>query len=412
MDLNADCLRLIIEEMDMAAMISLACLNENLLILIQDTMRRKLSNKKLVFLSPYNFNDPTYSETNIYEDENRIHIRDKQLILNILTKFGDLITKLSVLHESRIFNYMAQDMFGLINCYCSDNLREFHIYEEHDIFDAFKTPFKSVKRLELDGNFNRIDNSNHTFGELFPAMRELILNTVEIYNVSCLDDNYSKMEHLSTTLDEEVHNYYWCAGRPFNRSTFERFIENNLQIKSLRIDQCTPSLLRYVAEKLPQLQNLTLNRYKHVENDHLGANFQHVTKFEMRGSFYALPPFISFGDVEEFYTDGSTSDWMRFIDEKKNLKRLFINHLLSDSEIHYISTSNLSLVDVYFTCEEGVQVNNLIQLIENTKSLQNLAFVTPWTNVWQEAIDQLMNQFGNEWIITHIPLNIRLQRKW
>lgn len=115
----------------------------------------------------------------------RISIRNncfKALIKGILIKFGHLISRLSVLNGVWVSKNTAKEIFRSINLYCSENLSEFEIHEENDIFVEFTRAFKKVESVSLEGDFNRVDNSKHTFSQVFPAIRNLILYTVEIHN--------------------------------------------------------------------------------------------------------------------------------------------------------------------------------------------------------------------------------------
>lgn len=47
MDLNVDCMRLIFEELDRFALISMAAANEDFLIVVQDVLRQKFPKKNI-----------------------------------------------------------------------------------------------------------------------------------------------------------------------------------------------------------------------------------------------------------------------------------------------------------------------------------------------------------------------------
>lgn len=243
------------EEMDTITLFSLAVAYKNRLIPVQDAVRRKLSSKTLVFRSPYNSNNRLYSESNVDEFDDRIEIRNEKMILDILREFSPLISKLHILHEREIYPDITRNIFRMINAHCAESLHEIQIYETYDIFWEFKKPFLNVERVSIGGKFHQLTSSILRFVDIFPAMRELILNTIEVKNSEWLNCNYPMMEKLTVKLYD--NRGYWGNWRPFNETCLKQLIRSNTQIHHLRVENSTPQLLKFIGDELPHLQNFT-----------------------------------------------------------------------------------------------------------------------------------------------------------
>lgn len=405
MDLNIDCQLLIVENLPMTDLLSLAETSQDLQLLVGEILRCKFAKKTMIFRSPYH--SPIITINNLEEFHDRIEARNVAVVMKILEKFGHFILHLDIFHGFIITKDVSIDIFRAVNSYCSDTLTELHISNWNDIFNEFKKPLKKLEYLSLEGNFYRMSNSNLTFGNIFPSLYHLTLRNVEFANASWLDHNYPYLHHLTVDIWNGYHP------RPewrINRITFKRLIESNTQISSLTLKFPSPSVLQIVADQLICLESLEIVFFQEGMIGYINSNIRfHQLKTLIVNEGPALEHLV-FDNLVEFESNGLSQEWINLVKNQKSLKQLRINRLIEDFELLELVNIDANLTHIYFQCENEAQVQNIVQLIEGNQCLTNLHVHTPKNIDWNEGFEALQEQLPHHWNVIKTPFNIDLQR--
>lgn len=141
-----------------------------------------------------------------------------------------------------------KEVVAMANRHCT-SLMEFHLYScEKDAFDGATTPFLSVEKVFLGGGSSVKFSGALPFNELFPKLRFLSLDPIQLANVQNTSMKCSNLKHL--------HLPYQS---PFNRADDEKLnslIRMNPTIRFLSNNFVSILVLKTASEHLPNLESL------------------------------------------------------------------------------------------------------------------------------------------------------------
>lgn len=152
-----DCQQQILEELDLFSLISVSELNKQISNIAAGILQKKFAKKSLNL--PSRSHSGTIKSADISENSFSITIKNVQLFLKVLDKFGYLVKTLKIDHLSP---HEISSIYEYINLYCSETLEQIDFnMRDHDFFNAFTTPFKKVQRVSILGTPERwrIQNS-------------------------------------------------------------------------------------------------------------------------------------------------------------------------------------------------------------------------------------------------------------
>lgn len=407
MDLNVDCHLMILEQLEMFELLTLIESNRNFVHVVRHILRRKFITKTVIFLHPNIINNPKYTRINVEESRHSIQIRHFAFLSITLQYFGDLISSLTVLQDSKFTEEDAQHLYRSINLHCAGTLRKLHISSENDIFIHFGRSFEMVKFLSLNGRFSHLNNSNFTFSTLFPCVREMILN-IEFSDDDWLDQKFPYLEYVKIALANNEN-----INRVLSVAALERLIQSNLHIQSLSLRFVTPQILRMITEKLPQLEYLALIDYHETNagDENIHNNFEHLKKIIVRNSEPTVPSRTRFGNLEEYQTNGYSMEWIQLIQRQNSLKKIRIDRWLHDFEVFKLANAASQLTEIQFVCGDFIEVAYLVRMIENHQNLKKIRLNTQRLTSWNDKFNHLQELLTNEWIIRNdIPYIIQFER--
>lgn len=408
MDLNADCKLLILEKLDLSELISVSELNNHLSLLVENVLRCRLAGKLVVLPGPYTMFS---SRSDELPPENSVIIEEFPLASKVLKNYGHLISSIKIDNFYMPLN-SAKTIYKLINLHCSETLTELHISNTlTNIFDAFEKPFKIVENLLLEGSFDKLDNSNYGFNELFPSMRFLKCGVMSTYNTKWINNRFEHLEYVHAHLNDQASVY---AGR-FRAYELEQLIRSNPQIKNLTLKYVNPKLLKFIADQLPRIENLQLENYDEFNDNGVESycfHFEHMKSFSMRSSSHSMPVNISFGNLLSMHVNSCPvicSRWIEFVERSRSLKK-FSRISITKAEILRISSANLNFNEISFECDEDIQPNDIVGLIEGVKDLKKIILKIRSGWILNEMVDVLGKIFYEEWNINVFGLSVCLQR--
>lgn len=363
------------------------------------TFNLKFSKKTIKFDTPPFPEDPY--------DKDRIVIQDHEMAKKLLKYFGHLMSSIVVEMPEYKEHPPKSNLLEFINLYCSKTLRQFEVHgsviPDEYFFDNFTQPFDRVENLTFFGYFERPNGIKFILSELFPSLRRLIIRATQT-DMSFVNENLPHLEHF----DAVISSYDFP-----NRMTdpvFRKMIENNRQIKSLRLQYSNHDLLKFVADELPKLQNLKLVYYKENADDiKYNVNFDSVKRFVMKyGTAYSMPRNVSFNNLIEFVTDAmpkNSSKWLDFVIQSNSIEKLILNgRYIENDEFERIITHNENLLEFHGIFKLDINHNNVVDFIKNGKRLEKITFEFVATDdlgneVFFEIVNVLENRFSEMWNI-------------
>lgn len=411
MDLHADCLLIIFEDLHLYDLINLSEINTKLWIIVEDILRRRLAKKRVVLDWRYYSSEPKYLAQYKDEEETNIEIAHLPMISRFFPNFGHLVRKLAIYHYFEINETHAQIMYQLINSHCTESLTELLIYDNrNNIFAEFTKPFKNVESIYLDGNFISLDNSNRNFSELFPSLRKLRLEKGNLFDLNVSDHKFPHLEFLDVDS--------WAASRA---PSIKKLIKNHPKIQTLILTSVEGDLFQFIADELPNIEELQISLFDQKRNYNASAyfHFEHIKSFSFGGYTHYFPLNISFGDsLKVLKMNAFTVHSEKLIEMvfkyKNNLKILHLDYVeLNDEQILQLADADFHLDELKIKCKKGIELENIFKLIENLKenSLKHLAIFFTEYNFRETAINILTNRLADEWSISEDGYYIYLDRK-
>lgn len=413
MYLNIECNLLILEELDLTSLISLAETNRHFLNLAADVLRRRLKDKIIVFSISNSGHRITEHAT---EEDDAVKVHDIDTMLKLLKYFGSSISKMEILNDEDsfisqmgIFNDEAKvqsevqmkSVYKFVNLYCSKTLVQLHMANApKGFFDEFLQPFTMLQNVSFSGYLDRLSNERSSLSEIFPKMRRLILNSYHIDDSSWVDQLFPHMVHLSLM----VYNIQGDSPTRMTTPKIERLLANNLQIRSLALEDASLDMLKIVANKLPNLEKLELKMFDVFDlDDEDEIHFEHLKFFKTRLSSHSLPIIIDLNHIEEFETDAfpdSCQRWMEFVETNKHLKKLKVDHYyIRNSDVLRLAQANSNIVDMSLWCGVGVKSESIVKLIENNKQMKTLHLKLKSKETLNSTVDTLRTQLGDSWVV-------------
>lgn len=410
MQLNIECNLLILEELDLTSLISLAETNKHFLNLAADVLRRRLKDKIIVFSIS---NSDHRITQHVTEEDDAVKVYDIDTMLKLLKYFGSSISKMEILNDEdsfiskmRILNDKANQsevqmilVYKFVNLYCSKTLVQLHIANApNGFFNEFLRPFTMLQNVSFSGYLDRLSNERSSLSEIFPEMRRLILNSYHIDDSSWVDQLFPHMVHLSLM----VYNIQGDSPTRMTSPKIERLLANNLQIRSLALEDASLDMLRIVANKLPNLEKLELKMFDVFDlDDEDKIHFEQLKFFKTRLSSHSIPIIIDLNHIEEFETDAfpdSCQRWIEFVETNKHLKKLKVDHYyIRNSVVLRLAQANSNIVDMSLWCGVGVKSESIVKLIENNKQMRTLHLKLKSTETLNSTVDTLRTQLGDNW---------------
>lgn len=404
MDLNIDVQLLILEEMDLLDLISVSETNPHFSSLAEDVFRRKNAKKLFKII------DPLFgSFQNLIETNKTIYIRQFSVILRLLKQFGHLISRLVIIYGTT--SKLAMNVVSIntiseaINLHCSKTLTHFEVFNYHNsFFDSMMKPFEKIEFLLIRGLFNNLGSDTLTFAELFPAMRQLILEYVEVQDTSCIDQKFPHMEKFHI----EISRYN--NSNRFAENEVLKLLTKNPQIRSLKLSKSSRAFLITVNQILPKLESLELVNYFPFNNEsNKRIVFENVKNFSIEGSSESAPKNFEFKKLNEFHTENLPllyNKWVELVKKSPYLQKLYVEKV-DDENLLKLAKIDSNVTEVQFNLKLDVSDQAIVAFVtkfENTKKIHFIRDKMPDT--FDNVAEILKQQSGDKWTIkeTHISL--------
>lgn len=392
--MNLDCQLLILERLNLSALLNVAQTNNHFLQLSTEIYRRKYSSRTISIRSS-DFS-PEFEEIYVAKYFDYIIITNLEIAGKMLNIFGHFITKLSLKCTDMVSNNV-ENITRAINDHCTDSLIQFEMDDcIDDVWTNLQLPFKKIKSVTLSGN---VKTENVALNDLFPKLRELFLKDVEIYDRNAFRQTFPHLEHLLVVILE-------IEG--FVETDVVEMITKNKQLKSLSLENASKKLLKFVSQHMLNLQSIEIVKYlQDTSNDEL-ILFESVKNVSLNYNS-EVPERIIFSQLTELKLEcfPELSDtWIDFIIRNSNLSKLIINCQIS--ETHIAALHLMNLIEVSFTCTPNTNTKTIIEFIESNNKIQKIELKT-FDNLLK---NELLNSksLRHEWKVKDLNFGIEIER--
>lgn len=296
-----------------------------------------------------------------------------------------------------------------VNRYCSETLRQLSVDAfDENLFTGMTKPFEKVEILSVGGEFKTLSSSTLPFVELFPAIRDLHLQNIQIVDHHCIDQKFRHLKSLYVQLCYENETNWFCS----KEKHIENLLRKNPQIQTLSLTYCTPRFLDIVNSILPHVTDLTLINYnaKHKEiEEQPDVVFKYVTHFTLFTGLGEVPLSVFFENLKELHIEaGPTTDWFILAERNRNVEKLFmIGGYVDNEQFTRIVGTDSQLVETTLYISENVWDESIINFMKESKRLRKVTFVSKDTNLFDK---DYWIELENEWKITKYAFAIMLER--
>lgn len=388
--MHFDCQISVIENMDLAQLMSMAQTNGHFKELAENVFKRKFAQKTIYFKHPLQRSRINLADVTIEDD--CVEIFSFNMAVKFLEMFGRFITSLALDFVRRHDNFYA-----LISLYCSETVTHLtlisvpHYVSDHGHFEHFTKPFEKVIRLSLAGAFEALDSVKFNFNELFPCIENLLIGNTFIRNISFADQKLPHLRALHVDVKPETFLHYSVDGM------VRKLIQNNRQIEHLQLERSSQDLLRFVASQLEHLASLSL--VEHNEHDTTLDDIiqlDSVKQFRWLNGTSSVPINMQFRNLIELETDAGPFyclKWIEFVGQSFTLEKLYlIGRYIEIEEMAKLIPVIRHLVEFSGRVEIDIDIGIVVQLVKHGEQLRktHLKFIdTNGSGQW--AFDEMMN---------------------
>lgn len=420
MGLNFDCQLQVLEVLDIASLVSLYETNKRLSSLVEYVIQQKFAKKSVTIVTPF-ANNEFYDQTEINDS---ITINDFRLASKVLKYFGHLIVHLELDFPST--DNQIEEIEELVNLHCSNTLTELIVRADNgDIFRSMTRPFQKVENIRLKKHIKNLCNKLLNFSDLFPSLRRLNFVYVKVSDTRCIEQIFPNLEHLQIDVNHFETSEY------FTEPVLERFMQKNRHIRSLTLQLVTPSVLKLVAENLPELEYLEVQHYYETNDTNNSIHFGKVKRFVMKQSSFSAPNNVIFDELMDLHIDGLPKycrRWFQFIEMHPQLQRIEVTGRdLNASDIMRMAHSHFNVSEISLHSSGNVDSHDIAYLIKHT-NLQSIILkesvlikrkyhdchnsTSNYLRDDQISIERTLRQFfGDKWNVNENHSEIIIQKR-
>lgn len=407
MDLNDDCLLLILEHLDFISLLSIAEINMRYKSLASE-IAKPILRKKFVHIGI--LMEPHLQSPGIYDKEHFIQIKNHTYAEQVLKSFGHLIQKLK-LHNIYKDAYDAnRSIHKLINLHCAKSLIEITLYSStKSLLDEFTNTFANVQRIFIENTVY----SERDLNEIFPAVRHLDFVIFKLpQQPLSVNVTFKYLESLNLCLSPHggFLSQIWAA----------ELITKNPHIQRLKLEHASGRLIYIAADTIPKLEKLELVSVAYLYNQ-VPFNFRNVKELVVKDNFLeSLFLNLKFENIEELNTNNLAESMFGetgFLITNKNLKKL---RLVSDATVtiylnsdlfRQFARSNTTLQEIFISHAYNFELDTFLQFIDNNKQLQRLE-IEFLRSVGRRAVPEtLRDRVSDIWSIDEFSKNLILTKK-
>lgn len=376
-DLNYDCHFLILNQLELNDLVNLAAVNKKYSILAGDFFQRLYAHNQLIIRKPM-----MESLLNTVRNAGEVtFIYGHELAMSLLEHFGSYILSLKIdTHIDAMDD--TKRLVSLASEYCV-NLINFHISSDsEDALEGVNKPFYKVEDLTFGyGSLNRIGNEKFNVNEMFPKIRRLFLDSINLTDTESIDVFIPNMVRLDIKFMFKSPKY----------EEIKDLISKNPQIREVRIPSIVnSSLISFLSKKLPKLEKLEAEV---IVNDYQWPiYFKNVKYFNGNGANN-----YTFNKLEVFECRPDYSDlWIEIIKKHQNIHTLILNNLVfSNLKLPLVARNTDKLKKTIIHCDNDLEPKTIVNFLKENNSLNKLEFCV--RKAKKDKFYEIESQVEDEW---------------
>lgn len=407
MDLNADVQLLILENLNLSDLLSVAQTNRQMYSLAANVFQRKYSKKMVLAYDPHadqhNHNNDTY-------------FRNFEMISKILKYFGALISHLKIVYKldteyTTNISTKINSIHNLINLHCSETLVHFQIDNFYEVsLDKMTKPFINVEKFTIRGRLTQMSSSSLAFDELFPALRELYLPFLRVENKKTLEINLPHLEHIS------IGTFAYSDPSRFTEASVQHILRKNPQIRSVELSSSDQFFLKIINENVPNLEMLELKHFS-PSSVPIDVNFKMVKTLKIYSTWSAkVPENVIFENLRQLHLEGFVYCINRWAEEllktNKHLNRLYLDRgCIGSGVFETLKSATSNIAEISLTFCARVDDESIIQFLRDSPNLKKITFNEFQSGRMENISHALWQEFGDEWKINERMRAILIERR-
>lgn len=407
MDLNADVQLLILENLNLSDLLSMAQTNRQMYSLAANVFQRKYSKKMVLAYDPH---------ADEHNDINDTYFQNFEMISKILKYFGTLISHLEIGYKWKAEYTMnigtkINSIHNLINLHCSETLVHFQIDNFYEVsLDNMTKPFKNVEKFTIRGRLTEMSSSSLTFDKLFPALREMYLPFLRVENKNTLEINLPLLEHIS------IGTFAYSDPSRFTEASVEHILKKNPQIRSVELSCSDQYFLKIINENVPNLEMLELKHFS-PSSVPIDVNFKNVTTLKIYSTWSTkVPENVIFENLVQLHIEGCFDCINRWAEEllktNKHLSRLYLDRGCIGSEVfETLKPATLNITEISLTFCARVDNESIIQFLRDNQNLKKITFNQFQSERMDNITHALWQELGDEWKINERMRAILVERR-
>lgn len=368
-DLNYDCLLLVLEQLDFMSLVSLAETNIRYNSIVSEIVKPIFRNRMVNIAT-----SQTGRPIDITIENDFIRIENFTFAERVVKNLGHVIHGLKLNGAYPQYHNATRSIYQLVNLHCAQTLNEIWFgLDSNDFMDELTNTFESVESVHLWDTLK----TKRNLSAIFPAIRNLYIVLYEASHAHLINVNYAYLENLN------IYMYKNDIGGPLIDGLVSELIKLNPHVRSLRLERVSTELIKIAADSMPQLEQLELI---HMESNYKNGtiNFGNVKIFTANGTYInTLFRNVKFGNVEELNVNSLAESMFRadgFFESNKNLKKLRLMHnkivYLNNHAFRLFRDTKTALQDIFIRPAAITATDTLVELINllysNNEQLETL----------------------------------------
>lgn len=383
-DLNADVLSLIVDQLDILSMLNLL-----------DVYRSGILSSVATMSFRRRFKIPVHTESNTQLCVGS-HYDGKSIIKSSPYDVARMLRQFRGVTEHLVIKHSPTILSQYVNKFASDSLITLDIqYLNNDTFSYFTKPFTRLEELLLR---DEIIGPHLPLDQIFPNLRKLSLNAYYDTDFSFIFCKFPLLEHF-------------FIDHPFktrNETLLNNFFEKNPQIRSLKLSCLTQNMCNAINNHLTNVENMTIFWHNFdIEND---TTFDHVKNFQVSRSMTSREPasikrlfFPLLESIKIEYSYQLGDFWPDFCRKHKNVTFLEIVNIERDSQLIKVIDQLPSVREITLKYARGnmpaLNSRTITKIIERPQAkLQKLKLLDLYY-YGAEELDKVREKFENDWNI-------------
>lgn len=349
--LNIESKRLILDELDFPSLLYMAQVDLEFNSQAGDIYQQKFAEKTI-----------RIGQRN-EELDNAIDINDDETSMKLIEHFGTFIKKLTIDHAD---NSKTDEIIAKASRNCKGlEILSVNVSRAYNAFAKVQQPFESVTDVSIKCIKCKLSNEILNLNEMFPNMRKLSLNIMQLDEPQKIESRFANLKHL--------HLEYVRPGLEFAKS-YEKTIMFNPQVQILKIVDSTTDFLEFISKNLPNLEHLDIGYIQRAAtlNEILFASVKSLT---VRSGVNYLSHYISFDQLEEFTSEyfGDVSEWINFLGRHSTVRKLTIlNAAMYQRQLLTLRSHVPNLVEATLALPSGIPVDSIVKFINKLPQLKKL----------------------------------------